>query len=215
MDFVLDLVETRVLGSLIEKEITTPEYYPLTLNALVNACNQKSNRDPAVAWDEDTVADAIDRLRDSRLVGVLTGGSNRVPKYSHRLSERLNLGRRETAILCELLVRGPQTPGELHSRASRMHRFSDLEEVEACLRGMAEFEGGALVVQLPRQPGRKEARYAHLLSGEPPVGPVHADEPSTTERPNSALEARVAALETEVTQLRDQLTRIQSELGMQ
>ena len=213
MDFVLDPVETRVLGSLIEKEITTPEYYPMTMNALVNACNQKSNRDPVVDFDEDTVADAIDRLRDHRLVGVLTGGSNRVPKYNQRLSERLNLGRRETAILCELMVRGPQTPGELHGRASRMHRFSDIEEVDGCLRGMVEFDGGPLVVQLPKQPGRKEARYAHLLSGEPAI--THAADAAEPVRAASGLEARVAALESEVTSLREQLARVMKELGVE
>jgi uncharacterized protein YceH (UPF0502 family) len=213
MDFVLDQVESRVLGSLIEKETTTPEYYPLTLNALVNACNQKSNRDPVVAWDEDTVAEAIDRLRDHRLIGVLTGGSNRVPKYNQRLSERLNLGRRETALLCELMVRGPQTPGELRDRASRMHRFSDLEEVESCLRGLAEFDGGPLVVQLPRQPGRKEARYAQLLSGEPAVTAGAAE--AEPVRSPSAMEGRVAALEAEIAVLRGQLERVMRELGVE
>lgn len=212
MDIVLDPVETRVLGSLIEKEITTPEYYPLTLNALVNACNQKSNRDPVLNFDEEIVAEAIDRLRDKRLIGVLTGGSNRVPKYNQRLSERLNLGRRETALLCELMVRGPQTPGELHGRASRMHRFSDIDEVDSCLRGLAEFDGGPLVVQLPRQPGRKESRFAHLLSGEPATAPVSDAEPV---RASSGLEPRVAALESEVAALREQLARVTRELGIE
>lgn len=213
MDFVLDPVETRVLGALIEKETTTPEYYPLTMNALVNACNQKSNREPAVSWDEDTVADAIDRLREKHLVGVLTGGSNRVPKYSQRLSEKLNLGRRETALLCELMVRGPQTVGELRNNAARMHRFSDLEEVEACLRTMSEFPGGPLVMQLPRQAGRKEARYAQLLAGEPAV--VEEAEPAPgTVRAASPLEGRVIALEAEVAGLRSQLDRILRELGL-
>ena len=211
MNFVLDPVEARVLGALIEKETTTPEYYPMTMNALVNACNQKSNREPVVSWDEDTVADAIDQLREKHLVGVLTGGSNRVPKYSQRLSERLNLGRRETALLCELMVRGPQTVGELRDRASRMHRFSDLEEVEACLRGMSEFEGGPLVMQLPKQPGRKEARFAHLLAGEPAFA-EEAD--SAAVRIASPLESRVAALETEVRDLRTKLDRVLSELGL-
>jgi uncharacterized protein YceH (UPF0502 family) len=210
MDFVLDPVETRVLGSLIEKEITTPEYYPLTLNALINACNQKSNREPAVSFDEDTVADAIDRLREKHLISVLTGGSNRVPKYGHRLGERLNLGRRETALLCELMVRGPQTVGELRDRAGRMHRFSDLEEVESCLRAMAEFAGGPMVTQLPRQTGRKEARYIHLLSGEP-AGEEFVHE---TAAPRAGMEARVAALENEVRQLTEQIARIQRELGI-
>ena len=159
---VLDPVEVRVLGSLIEKEITTPEYYPLTLNSLVAACNQKSNRDPMVAYDDHLVSEAIDTLRHKRLMGVLTGAGNRVPKYSHRLGETLNLGRREMAVLCELMVRGPQTPGELRDRAGRMHRFSDIEELEGLLRQMEE---RSFLVLLPRQPGRKESRYMHLLSG--------------------------------------------------
>jgi uncharacterized protein len=212
MDFVLDPVEIRVLGSLIEKEITTPEYYPLTLNALINACNQKSNRDPAVSYDEDTVSDAIDSLREKHLITVLTGGSNRVPKYGHRLGQRLNLGRRETAILCELMLRGPQTVGELKDRAGRMHRFSDLEEVESCLRGMAEFPGGPLITQLARQPGRKEARYGHLLSGEAPVEEHVPD--GAVPRAAGGMEARVFALENEMRELRDQLARIQRELGL-
>ena len=134
----LDAVEARVLGCLIEKEITTPEYYPLTLNALINACNQKSNRDPVVTYEEDDVAEALDRLRQKQLITMLTGGGNRVPKYGHRLQERLNLGRREVALLCELLVRGPQTVGELKDRAGRMHRFTDSDEVERCLRALSE-----------------------------------------------------------------------------
>ncbi len=191
----LDPVEVRVLGSLMEKEITTPEYYPLTVNALVAACNQKSNRDPVVAFDEDTVSEAIDRLRDKRLMGVLTGGGNRVPKHSHRLGESLNFGRREMAVLCELMVRGPQTPGELRERAGRMHRFSDSDELESLLRQM---EGRALVVQLPRQPGRKESRYAHLLSGPPDLS-AEAATPQPGVRSN--LEQEVATLRTRVDEL--------------
>lgn len=212
MDFSLDVVESRVLGCLIEKDMATPEYYPLTMNALVNACNQKSNRDPVVQWDEDTVADAVDRLRDKRLVSVLTGGSNRVPKYGHRLGQVLNLGRREMALLCELLLRGPQTPGELRDRASRMHRFSDIDEVDSCLRALGESPSGALTIQLPRQPGRKEARYAHLLSGEPDISAEPAgDMPARTP---SALEARIATLESEVRELREQLSAVRRELGI-
>src|SRR5215467_2756660 len=133
MDFQFDPVEVRVLGSLIEKEITTPEYYPMSLNALVNACNQKSNRDPVVSYDDDTVDDAIDRLKPKGLMLTITGAGSRVAKHAHRLSEKLNLGRRETAILCELMVRGPQTVGELKNRAGRMHDFDDLQEVESVL----------------------------------------------------------------------------------
>jgi uncharacterized protein YceH (UPF0502 family) len=212
MEIVLDAVEARVIGSLIEKDITTPEYYPLTLNALVNACNQKSNRDPVVQYDEDTVADAIDRLREKRLMSVLTGGSNRVPKYGHRLGEALNLGRRELAVLCELMVRGPQTLGELNARASRMHRFSDLDEVERTIRTLASHASGPLVTELARQPGRKETRFAHLLSGEPVVGAEAAAEPAAAR--SGGLESRVTALESEVARLREQLDRVLSELGL-
>ena len=197
----LDAVEARVLGSLIEKEITTPEYYPLTLNALVNACNQKSNRDPVVSFDEQDVTEALDRLRQKQLISTLTGGGNRVPKYGHRLQEKLNLGRRETALLCELLVRGPQTIGELRDRASRMHRFTDTDEVERCMRGLSERPEQSYVLQLPRQPGMKEPRWAHLLSGEPQM--VAAPEASSAGR--GAAGDRISQLEAEVEALRQRL----------
>ncbi|MEJ7606060.1 MAG: YceH family protein [Bryobacteraceae bacterium] len=160
----LDAVEARVLGCLIEKEITTPEYYPLTMNALVNACNQKSNRDPAVSYDDEQVDEALGMLREKRLTTLVTGAGNRVPKFGHRVQETLNLGRREVALLCELLLRGPQTAGELKDRAGRMHRFSDVDEVESCLRLMSD---NGLSIKLTKWPGTKEQRHAHLLSGEP------------------------------------------------
>jgi uncharacterized protein YceH (UPF0502 family) len=210
MDIVFDPVETRVLACLIEKEITTPEYYPLTLNALINACNQKSNRDPVVSFDEDAVSEAIDRLRERRMVTVLTGGSNRVPKYGHRVQDTLNLGRRELALLCELMLRGPQTVGELRDRAGRMQRFSDIEETEACLRALAEHPGGALATELARQPGRKEPRFAHLLSGEPELSreeesraAPHAGGQDLRERV-AELESRVAELEAQFAKFRQQ-----------
>ncbi len=164
MDLALDFDEVRVLGALLEKEVTTPEYYPLSVNALLNACNQKSNRDPVVHFDEETVERVLYTLRDKGLLLNITGAGSRVPKYGHRLSEKLNLGRRELAILCELMLRGPQTLGELRTRAERMHRFDDISEVETVLDRMPE-----LVTKLPRRPGEKEARYAHLLSGAPDV----------------------------------------------
>ena len=148
MDLSLHPVEVRVLGSLLEKEITTPEYYPLSLNALVNACNQKSNRDPVVSYDEHVVEQALQSLRDKGLLLSITGAGSRVMKYGHRISERLNLGRRELAILCELMVRGPQTPGELRTRTERMHRFDDLAELESVIDRMPE-----LMVKLPRRAG--------------------------------------------------------------
>jgi uncharacterized protein len=210
MDFVLDPVEVRVLACLLEKDITTPEYYPMTMNALVNACNQKSNRDPVVSWGEELVSQAVDTLRAKKLASILTGGGNRVPKYGHRLQEALNLGRREVALLCELMLRGPQTVGELRDRAGRMYRFSDTDEVEMCLARLHEFPGGALAVQLPRQPGQKEARFAHLLSGEPEI---RVEELSAV-RSSTGIDARITALEAEVRELRDQLAQIRSELGL-
>lgn len=199
----LDQVELRVLGCLMEKDLATPEYYPMTLNALVNACNQKSNRNPVVAWDEELVAEGIETLRAKGLVSMLTGGSNRVPKYGHRFGEKLNLGRRESSILCELMIRGPQTPGELRSNTARMHRFADVEEVEARLHDMER-----LVVELPRQAGRREARWAHLLAGEPAIA-----EDSSQEVFRPGLEQRVAALEAEVQELRTLMEKLRAELG--
>ncbi len=192
-----------MLGALLEKDITTPEYYPLTLNALVNACNQKSNRDPAVNYDDETVNHALASLRAKALTGIVTGPGNRVPKYTHRLSDALNLGRRENALLAELMLRGYQTVGELRTRAARMYEFSDLEEVEACLRGMMDREQRPLVTQMPHLPGTKEVRWAHLLSG-PPALEVH-QEPAPSRGPSASAE-RIAALETEVAGLREQVS---------
>lgn|SRR5690242_11662815 len=201
MDFVLDAVETRVLGSLLEKEVTTPEYYPLSLNALVNACNQKSNRDPAVNYDDETVENGLESLRHKSLVTTITGAGSRVPKYSHRFSETLNLGRRELAILCELMLRGPQTLGELRNRTERMHKFDDTDQVQAVIDKMPE-----LVLKLPRRPGEKEVRYAQLLSGPPDVQPAEAQPQPLTPRQDriSALEAEVAQMRQEVDGLKQQ-----------
>jgi uncharacterized protein YceH (UPF0502 family) len=163
MDWQLDTAEVRVLGALLEKEIATPEYYPLSLNALVNACNQKSNRDPVVAYDDDTVEDALERLRLKGFASRITGRESRVPKHEQRFSEKFNLGRREAAILCVLMLRGWQTPGELRGRSERLHTFDDLDEVESTLGRLTEME---FVKKLPRQTGFKEQRWAHLLSGD-------------------------------------------------
>lgn len=192
MDLVLHPVEVRVLGALMEKEITTPEYYPLSLNALVNACNQKSNRDPVVQYDEDTVEEGLGGLREKSLLLAITGAGSRVQKYGHRISEKLNLGRRESAILCELMVRGPQTLGELRTHCDRMHHFDDVTEVETVIERHPE-----LIAKLDRRPGEKEARYAHLLSG-PPAEAETAREAA----PAPARQDRVGALEAEVSQLR-------------
>jgi uncharacterized protein YceH (UPF0502 family) len=195
MDLILGSDEVRVLGALLEKEITTPEYYPLSLNALLNACNQKSNRDPVVQFDEETVERVLYSLRERGLTLNITGAGSRVPKYAHRLSEKLNLGRRELALLCELMLRGSQTLGELRTRADRMHHFDDTAEVESVLEHMAE-----LVTKLPRRQGEKEARYAHLLTGAPEVS-AEATEPVAI----PARSDRIAELETEVAELRREL----------
>jgi uncharacterized protein YceH (UPF0502 family) len=191
---LLDPVEVRVLGALIEKEATTPEYYPLSLNSLMNACNQKSNRDPVVDFDEDTVQDALDRLREKMLV-LKVSGSGRVDKYAQRISETLNLGRREMALLCILLLRGPQTLGELKDRSERLFSFADLSEAESVLDKLAQWPEGPLVKKLPRQPSQKEARYTHLLAGEPVF---EASQPTGTAPPIG----KVAQLEHDLSQLR-------------
>src|SRR5258705_13169518 len=161
VDVLLSESEVRVLACLIEKESTTPEYYPLSLNALTLACNQKTNRDPVVSYDDDTVSDALDSLRDKRLARQASAQS-RVAKYEHSILERFNLGRRELALLCTLMLRGPQTVGELRDRSERMRAFSDVEEVDACLETLMHWEP-PLATRLPRQPGMKEPRYMHLL----------------------------------------------------
>ena len=211
MDFVLSAEEARVLGSLVEKEITTPEYYPLSLNALVNACNQKSNREPVMSLDEDAVRTTLRTLKEMGLAGPADTTDSRVTKYAHSLQEAFNFDRREAALLCVLLLRGPQTPGELRTRTDRMHHFDDLSAVQSALNLLLRREP-PLVVQLPRQPGTKEARFAHLLSGEPesrhltestqqPETPFH---PVPTDRV-AELEASVEELRAEVRQLRQEL----------
>jgi uncharacterized protein YceH (UPF0502 family) len=207
----LDDVEVRVLGALMEKEISTPEYYPLSLNALVNACNQKSNREPAVSYDEDTVETALDGLRAKGLAARMSGHDMRVPKHSHRLSEVINLGRREAAVLCVLMLRGPQTAGELRGRTERLYPFDDLEAVDACLTRLMEWQPEPLVARLPRQVGYKEVRYAHLLSGEPQAalpGPAPVAQTGsvreTRDESVARLQAAVDRLEGEVTDLKRQ-----------
>jgi uncharacterized protein len=211
VDFVLDPVQARVLGALIEKEVTTPEYYPLTLNALVNACNQKSNRDPVVAYNEETVEGAIDSLREKGLAAVVSGAGMRVVKYRQRFAEKLNLGRRETALLCVLMLRGPQTVGELHGRTERLHGFADLAEVESVLEQLMQREPDPLAVRLPRLPGTKEPRYAHLLSGAPEIAAEASSPPAPREDRLTALEAQVRELREEVRSLKDQFASFRSQ----
>lgn len=213
---LLDSEEVRVLGALIEKEATTPEYYPMSLNALVNACNQKSNRHPVVNYDDEIVLLAIDRLRDKKMAAIIIG-SGRVNKYAQRFSELLNLGRRELALMCTLLLRGPQTLGELGGRSERMYEFEDLEQVEHTLDRLAEHEAGKLVTRLPKSPGQKEARFAHLLAGEPPaeeeIASYAAVAPSPTGDRITSLENEVAALRAEVGELRRQLEDFQRQFS--
>jgi uncharacterized protein YceH (UPF0502 family) len=208
MSLLLHPTEVRVLACLIEKEIATPEYYPLTLNALMLACNQKSNRDPVVSLDEETVAQALESLRSKKLAVERTGGGGRVPKYLHRFTEVFNVGRREIALMCELMLRGPQTPGELRSRGERLHSFTGVEEVETCLDGLMQFEAQPLVARLPRQPGTKESRYAHLLAGEPAAQEIKAV-PERAAQTGST--DRIAALEGEIAEVRDRLDRLEQQ----
>ncbi|HZE23457.1 MAG TPA: DUF480 domain-containing protein [Blattabacteriaceae bacterium] len=214
MNIVLNPAEARVLGALIEKDITTPDYYPLSLNALINACNQKNNREPVTNFDEETVRLALRNLSDKRLAGPASGADGRVTKYEHRLQEVFNFTRPETAILCVLLLRGPQTPGELRGRTERMHRFEDLDEVLSGLQQLMRREP-PLAKALGRRPGTKEIRYAHLLSGD-----VEAWEPSaetassgvTDENERVAhLEAQVSALQSEVAELKQQMAEFRKQ----
>ena len=207
----LSEVECRVLGSLVEKEVTTPEYYPLSLNALVNACNQKSNREPLMTLDESAVRQALHSLDGQSLVRSVSASDSRVTKYEHRLQEAFNFYRHEIAILCVLLLRGPQTPGELRTRAERMHPFEDLSAVQSSLQRLMKREP-PLVKILPRQPGTKEARYAHLLAGD-----VEFREAKTEIAPaaNSLLldAERVAHLEEEIAALRKEIADLKQQFA--
>ncbi len=196
MDWQLEAAEVRVLGALMEKEVATPEYYPLSLNALMNACNQKSNRDPVVNFDEDTVEQALEGLRYQGLATRITRRDVRVPKHGQSFTEKYNLGRREAALICLLLLRGPQTPGELRSRSDRLYTFDDLEAVESTLNRLAEME---FVKRLPRQPGSRESRWAQLLAGDVVVPEEPAAAPMERVTPDRE---RIAALESEVAELK-------------
>lgn len=212
----LDAPEVRVLGALIEKQITTPDYYPLTLNALTNACNQLTNRDPVVAFDDQTVVRALDRLRDKRLATLFTGAESRVAKYKHTLRDALLLTPAEVALLCVLMLRGPQTLGELRTRSERLFTFDTMPEVEDTLNALATRLPQPLVVKLPRQPGTKEARYAHLLAG--PLEPAKTSaEPAFRPEPATvavrAENERIAKLEQDMVELRRQLSEMKQEFA--
>jgi uncharacterized protein YceH (UPF0502 family) len=210
MDIVLDVMEVRILGCLIEKEMTTPEYYPLSLNALTNACNQKSNRSPVLSVDESAVLRGLDGLRQKGLARETQTSGSRVPKYLHELLSRFDLSRPETAVLCELMLRGPQTPGELRSNAERMAPFANLGKIEETLRDLMDHDP-PLVTKLPRETGRKESRYAQLFSPRDIEGKTVADphaNPAVSVR--TANEA-VAGLEEEIARIRRELEELRQD----
>jgi uncharacterized protein YceH (UPF0502 family) len=212
MTYILTQVEARVLGALIEKDITTPDYYPLSLNALVNACNQKNNRDPVMTLDETAVRDALASLQEKRLAGPASGADSRVTKFEHRLQEVFNFDRREIALIGVLLLRGPQTPGELRSRTDRMYHFEALEDVVSTLDHLAQRDP-SLVRILPRQPGTKESRYTHLFSGEPPEADGSVTRPpSPANAGTNSVADRLTTLEAEVSNLRRELSEVHHQL---
>jgi len=203
-------LEVRVLGSLIEKQITTPEYYPLTLNALMLACNQKNNRNPVTAYDETTVAEAIESLRVKNLAYVFYGSNSRVPKYKHVVPEIFHLSHSELSLMCLLMLRGPQTVGELHGRSGRMFDFKGLEDVEETVNSLISKDPDPLVVRLPRQPGQKETRFAHLLGGEINLEAMSESQPAregTGSRTGSG--ERISQLEHEVERLSTEMQGLQ------
>jgi len=207
----LNQTEVRVLGSLIEKDITTPDYYPLSLHALVNACNQKNNRDPIMTLDENSVRNALSSLQEKRLAGPAGGADSRVTKYEHRLQEVFNFDRREIAVICVLLLRGPQTPGELRGRSERMYRFETLDDVQSTIQRLSDRQP-PLVRVLPRQPGTKESRYVHLFVED--TWPTEAYPRHSASEPHAANDSsRLAALEAEVSSLKKEIVELQQQLS--
>jgi uncharacterized protein len=195
---LLTPIEIRLLGSLIEKQITTPEYYPLTLNSLTAACNQKNNRNPVTSYAESEVDDALSSLRDKNLAYVFHGSTSRVPKYKHVVPEVMHLSPPEVAVMCVLMLSGPQTIGEIRTRGARLYEFAGLEEVEQTLRELGNKDDEPMVVKLPRQSGQKDARFTHLLSGEPEVETI-------AEATNTGRTARRAEDSERITKLEEQL----------
>jgi uncharacterized protein len=213
METILSDIETRVLGSLIEKQVTTPEYYPLTLNALTLACNQKNNRNPVTSYSENQVGDALESLREKNLAYVFYGSTSRVPKYKHVMPEVMHLSHPELALMCVLMLRGAQTLGELRGNGGRLHEFSSLEEVEETLNKLITRDPDPLVARLPRQPGQKDGRFAHLLSGEIDVEALAESErtqPVSASR-RSSLEQRVEELAAEVQKLKEQFEQFRKQ----
>jgi uncharacterized protein len=210
MEHKLTETEVRVLGSLIEKDITTPEYYPLSLNAVMNACNQKSNREQVMQLDEDAVRDALEGLQQQRMAGPARGADSRVTKYEQRLQEVFNFTRPEIAVLCVLLLRGPQTPGELRGRTERLHRFEALDDVQSALQKLMQREP-PLAKVLPRQPGTKESRYAHLLAGDVAEAEVSLHGVAVPQS-NPGDADRIARLEEEIAELRREVGEVKDQL---
>jgi uncharacterized protein len=212
MPTMLSEIEVRVLGSLVEKQLTTPEYYPLTLHALTVACNQKNNRNPVTTYDENTVAQALESLREKNLTYVFHGSSSRVPKYKHVMTEVMHLNPPELAVVGALMLRGPQTVGELRGSASRFHTFGGLEEVEETLNVLISKEPEPMAVRLPRQPGQKDARYVHLLSGPPSAELLQEVEAhSRTSQPRRGELEKVERLEQEVEVLKAEFRSLQEQ----
>ena len=212
MTTILTDIETRVLGSLIEKQVTTPEYYPLTLNALMLACNQKNNRNPVTSYSESQVADAVETLREKNLAYVFYGSTSRVPKFKHVMPEVMHLSHPEVALMCVLMLRGAQTLGELRGNGARLHEFAGLEEVETTLNGLIA-QDPPLVARLPRQPGQKEGRFAHLLNGEIDVEALAEQERVAAASPTrrSSLEQKVDDLAAEVEKLKEQFEQFRKQ----
>lgn len=207
MPEILNEIETRIVGSLVEKQLTTPEYYPLTLNALVNACNQKSNREPVVSYNDKMVTDALERLRDRNIVYVFYGSTSRVPKYKHMLPSVYELEPPEVAVVCVMMLRGPQTLGELRTRTERLYEFSSLGKVQETLDGLMSRED-PIVVKLDRMPGQKEARFAHLLSGPIDAEVFAAAQAAGSSRTGSS--ERFERLEEEIASLRGEVTALKA-----
>ena len=216
MNIELSPVEARVIGCLIEKQITTPDQYPLSLNALVNACNQKSNRDPVISADEAEIQNTLDHLIRKHLVIEKSGFGSRVPKFQHRFCNTefgtLKFTPQELAIICELLVRGPQTPGELRTRAARMASIAEVGQVETALESLGSRADGPFVVRLPREPGRRDSRYAHLFSGAVTIPAVTEESTARSAMVSEPVPARLERLEEEVRELREELKSIKARL---
>jgi uncharacterized protein YceH (UPF0502 family) len=212
MDITLSETEARIIGCLIEKEMATPEYYPLSLNALTNACNQKSNRSPVMSLSEETVLNGLDSLREKGLARESKSTSSRVTKYAHSMLDRFDLSRQEMAVLSELMLRGPQTPGELRSRAGRMADFATLEAVEQTLQALITHDP-PLAVKLQREPGRKECRYEQLFSGEAESATASHESPDLHSVTDNSAEDKIRALEDEITKIKSDLAQLQQEFS--